>query len=51
MNKWDKWYDNLPKHTQEYLNNQPLWLDSDMWKSGIIGIFVGVLLAVIFRGG
>jgi hypothetical protein len=34
----------------EQMNNRPLWYDSDMWKAGIVGVFVGALLTVLFRG-
>jgi hypothetical protein len=41
-NKWQTWWDSLPKHTQEYLNNQPLWHDKD------VALFVSIALAVGF---
>jgi len=50
MNKWQEWYDGLPKHTQKYLDNQPLWYDRDLYKVGIIGMFIGVVIGIIFRG-
>jgi hypothetical protein len=39
----EQWIENM-KH------NRPLWYDSDMWKAGIVGAFVGALLTVLFRG-
>jgi hypothetical protein len=50
LSKYDTWYDNLPENTKAYLRNQPIWHDSDMWKAGIIGVFVGILIGIIFRG-
>lgn len=45
MNKWQAWYDSLPKHTQEYLNKQPLWTDKDL------ALFVSIALCVGFFFG
>jgi hypothetical protein len=45
MNKWQEWYDSLPKHTKEYLKNQPLWTDKD------VAVFVSIALAVGFFFG
>ena len=42
-----KWFDSLPEHTQEYLRNQPIWHDSDMWRAGIFGLVIGFILGVI----
>jgi hypothetical protein len=42
-----KWFDNLPEHTKEYLRNQPIWHDSDMWRAGMFGLVVGFILGVI----
>lgn len=47
MSKWDQWYDNLPAHTKEYLKNQPLWHDSDMFKAFAVGILVGLIIGAI----
>jgi hypothetical protein len=48
MNKWTKWYDSLPEHTQEYLRNQPLWYDVDMFKAAMFGALVGFLIGLLF---
>lgn len=47
MSKWSTWYDSLPAHTKEYLKNQPLWHDRDMFKAFAVGIVFGFLLGVI----
>ena len=46
MDKYQTWWDSLPKHTQEYLKSQPLWHDSDMWRAGIFGCFVGIIIGL-----
>jgi hypothetical protein len=49
MNKWTTWYDSLPEHTKEYLKNQPIWHDRDLYKfctiTFTIGLIIGALLA------
>ena len=47
MNKWTAWYDSLPEHTKQYLETQPIWHDSDMWRAGIFGLVIGFILGVI----
>ena len=46
MNKWSTWYDSLPAHTKEYLKNQPLWHDRDMFKAFAVGILIGIVIGV-----
>jgi hypothetical protein len=38
----DRWIDQM--------SNRPLWYDRDMWKAGFLGVFVGMLIVIIFRG-
>jgi hypothetical protein len=47
MNKWNKWHDNLPEHTKQYLKSQPIWYDSDMWKAGLLGFCIGIVFGLI----
>jgi hypothetical protein len=47
MNKWQAWYDSLPESTKIYLRNQPVWHDRDMWKAGLVGVLVGLVLGAI----
>ena len=47
QNKWQLWYDSLPASTKEYLSKQPIWHDSDMWKAGLFGCFVGIIIGSI----
>jgi hypothetical protein len=42
-----KWFDSLPEHTKEYLRNQPIWHDSDMWRAGLFGLVIGFIIGVI----
>ena len=46
MSKYQQWYDSLSEHTKTYLKNQPLWHDSDMWRAGIFGLVVGVVIGL-----
>jgi hypothetical protein len=47
-NKWDKWWDSLPEHTKQYIKNQPVWHDRDMYKAGILGFAIGLVVGVMF---
>lgn len=47
--KWELWYDAQPEHIQRWIDQpKPLWYDSDMWKAGMLGIFVGFLIGICF---
>jgi hypothetical protein len=46
MNKWTEWYDSLSPSTKEYLKNQPVWHDSDMWRAGLFGAVVGIIIGL-----
>ena len=46
MNKWTVWYDSLSPSTKEYLKNQPVWHDSDMWRAGLFGAVVGIIIGL-----
>jgi hypothetical protein len=47
MSKYEAWWDSLSPSTKEYLKNQPIWHDSDMWKAGLFGLVIGFILGVI----
>jgi hypothetical protein len=47
MSKFQAWYDSLPENTKQYLKSQPLWHDSDMWKAGLFGLVIGIILGVM----
>ena len=48
QNKWEAWWDSLPQHTKEYLKSQPIWHDSDMWRAGLFGLVIGLILGLAF---
>jgi hypothetical protein len=48
MSKFQAWYDNLPEHTKTYLKSQPIWHDRDLFKAGLFGVIVGVLIGLAF---
>jgi len=45
--KLESWYDSLPAHTKEYIKNQPVWHDRDIYKALAIGFFVGLIVGVM----
>ena len=47
MSKYETWWVSLSPSTKEYLKNQPIWHDSDMWKAGLFGLIIGFILGVI----
>ncbi len=47
MSKFQTWYDNLPENTKRYIDAQPVWHDSDMWKAGLLGVAIGLIIGVI----
>lgn len=46
MSKINKWWDNLPEHTQVYLEKQPLWQDRDMIYSCLLGFVSGLIIGI-----
>jgi len=46
QNKWEAWWDSLSPQMQQYLKSQPIWHDSDMWRAGIFGLVIGVLIGL-----
>ncbi len=47
MTKYKQWWDSLSPQMQEYLKQQPLWYDRDLYKSLAIGAVVGFVIGVI----
>jgi hypothetical protein len=47
QNKWEAWYDSLSPSMKTYLKNQAVWHDSDMWRAGLFGCFVGILIGLV----
>jgi hypothetical protein len=48
MNKWQAWYDSLPKHTQEYLSKQPLYHESDLMRVAVVCFALGFAFSFLF---
>jgi len=49
QNKWDAWYDAQPAHIKRWLDqDHAIWYDSDMWKAGFVGVFVGIIIGLCF---
>jgi hypothetical protein len=46
MNKYQAWWDSLPENTKQYLRSQPVWHDSDMWRAGLFGCFIGIIIGL-----
>ena len=49
MNKWEGWYESLPKHTQEYLKRSALWTDRDLFVFTLIAVTVGYTLGYVLK--
>jgi hypothetical protein len=47
-NKWDSLYDAQPQHIKDWMDQpRALWYDSDMWKAGITGAVIGLIIGMI----
>ena len=47
MNKWDGWYESLPKHTQEILITKAIWRDIDLLKFSAIAFITGFIIGAL----
>ena len=47
MSKLQQWYDGLPDHTKQYIDSQPIWHDRDMFKAGLLGLAIGLIIGVV----
>jgi ElaB/YqjD/DUF883 family membrane-anchored ribosome-binding protein len=45
--KWELWWDSLPEHTKQYIKNQPVWHDRDMFKALAIGFAIGLVIGLM----
>lgn len=45
--KLNQWYDDLSPQMREYLKNQPIWNDKDMYKALAVGCVIGFLVGVV----
>jgi hypothetical protein len=47
-NKWEVWYDAQPDHIKKWMDEpRPIWYDSDMWRAGLFGVVVGLMIGLI----
>lgn len=47
QNKWEAWYDAQPDHIKRWMDqDHAIWYDRDMWKAGVVGVFVGILIGL-----
>ena len=47
QNKWQVWYDSQPQHVKDWMDQDlPIWHDRDMWKAGIFGVVIGILIGL-----
>jgi len=48
MNKWQAWYDAQPEHVKRWMDQpRAIWHDSDMWKAGLCGFGLGLIVGMI----
>jgi hypothetical protein len=46
--KWEAWYDAQPDHIKKWIDEpRPIWYDSDMWRAGLFGVVVGLMIGLI----
>jgi len=47
QNKWQAWYESQPQHIKDWMDQpQAIWYDSDMWRAGIFGLVIGVVIGL-----
>ena len=47
MSKLNEWYNSLSDQEKKYLKSQPIWHDSDLYKSLAIGAVVGFVVGFV----
>jgi hypothetical protein len=48
MNKWTEWYNAQPEHIKKWMDmDQAIWHDSDMWRAGLFGCFIGIIIGLV----
>lgn len=48
MSKWQQWYEVQPQHIKDWLDQpRAIWYDSDMWKAGLLGFAIGLVIGVM----
>jgi len=46
MNKFDQWYESLTPTTKEYLKQQAIWHDQNLFKFSFIAFLVGLVIGI-----
>jgi len=46
--KYDAWWDSLSPQMKEYLKNQPIWHDKDLYRFAAVAGIVGFVIGFIF---
>ena len=46
MNKFNQWYDSLTPSTKEYLKQQAIWHDRDLFKFSAIAFLLGLAIGI-----
>lgn len=46
MSKYQAWWDSLSPQMQEYLKKQPVWHDSDLYRSFFLGTILGMVIGL-----
>jgi len=47
MGNYQDWWNELHPHTKEYLKNQPIWHDRDLYKFCTITFIAGLIIGAI----
>lgn len=47
MSKLNEWYDSLPEHTKQWLKDQPIYKEKDLYRSMTIGGVIGFMIGVV----
>ncbi len=47
MSKYQQWWDSLSPQMKQYLKDQPIWTDKDLYKTLAVGIAIGFVVGLI----
>ena len=50
MGKYQAWWDSLSPQMQQYLKNQPVWHDRDLFKAALVGACIGFIIGLMTHG-
>jgi hypothetical protein len=46
MSKWQEWHNSLTPNTKEYLKQQAIWHDRDLFKFSFITFLLGLVIGL-----